>query len=330
MGLFDGKSQTDLSAKKQVFACSEHLEIDINLTRECITLLENRNNTLPLGTGIKKLAVIGPNADDIQAQFGDWTFFSHPDPNPEAIPLLPVQTVLWGIKELAGNRGIEVVYNKGCDIMRAEDKDIDGAVRCAEESDAVIAVIGDCLAQNGEFRDRADLTLSGAQQELLERLKACGKPLVVVLVNGKPLCIPWVAQNADAVIETFNSGMYAGKAAAEVIFGEVNPSGKLPISFPCFSAQMPVYYNQLPGWHGGRYMDMPSDPSYSFGYGLSYTGYKYSNLRLSKAVCAKDETVNVSVDVTNTGKMDGKEVVQLYINDVVSSVVAKGIQENRT
>ncbi len=321
MGLFDGRADTTTNRSVYSIGCPEHLDVDLKLTRESIVLLENKNDTLPLKNGIKRLAVIGPNADDIQAQFGDWTFFSHPDPKPGAVPELRVHTVLDGIREQAEKRSIEVVYHKGCDIMDAKNQDIHGAVECAAASDAIIAVVGDCLAQNGEFKDRADLNLSGSQQKLLEELKACGRPLIVVLVNGKPLSIPWLAQNADALLETFNSGLFGGKAAAEVIFGEINPSGRLPISFPYHSGQLPVYYNQLPGWHGGKYVDMPVNPLYSFGYGLCFTQFKYSNLRLSNTSCSASDTIIASVDVTNTGKMDGSEVVQLYVRDVVSSVV---------
>ncbi len=321
MGLFDGRA--DAAADRSIYSigCPEHLDTNLELTRESIVLLENRQNTLPLRNDIKRLAVIGPNADDIQAQFGDWTFLSHPDPKPGVVPKLQVHTVLNGIRELAGKRSIEVVYHKGCDILDAKDQDISGAVECAASSDAIIAVVGDCLAQNGEFKDRADLNLSGSQQKLLEELKACGRPLIVVLVNGKPLSIPWLMQNADALLETFNSGLFGGKAVAEVIFGEINPSGRLPISFPYHSGQLPVYYNQLPGWPGGKYVDMPENPLYSFGYGLSFTHFEYSNLKLSSTSCTASDTIIASVDVTNTGEMDGSEVVQLYVRDIVSSVV---------
>lgn len=321
MGLFDGRADTAADQSMCSIGCPEHLDTNLKLTRESIVLLENKKHTLPLKNDIKRLAVIGPNADDIQAQFGDWTFLSHPDPKPGVVPKLHVHTVLNGIRELAEKRNIEVVYHKGCDIMDAKNQDISGAVECAASSDAIIAVVGDCLAQYGEFKDRADLNLSGSQQKLLEELKACGRPLIVVLVNGKPLSVPWLAQNADALLETFNSGLFGGKAVAEVIFGEINPSGRLPISFPYHSGQLPVYYNQLPGWHGGKYMDMPENPLYSFGYGLSFTHFEYSNLRLSGTSCTASDTVIASVDVTNTGEMDGSEVVQLYVRDMVSSVV---------
>jgi beta-glucosidase len=321
LGLFDGKAYTEPDTKTYVIGCHEHLALDLEITRESIVLLENKNNTLPLDSKVRRIAVIGPNADNIQPQFGDWTFLSHPSPKPDEKPKLRVCTMLDGIREQAEKRGIGVTYHKGCDIMDREDEDIAGAVKYAMEADVTVAVVGDCLEQNGEYKDRADLSLSGSQQELLENLKRCGKPLIVILVNGKPLSIPWIAENADAVLETFNTGLSGGKAAAEILFGEVNPSGKLPISFPYHSGQLPVYYNRLPDWHGGRYMDMPDKPLYSFGYGLSFTRYEYSNLRLSHTHCTVGDTVTVSVDVTNSGPYDGKETVQLYVRDVVSSVV---------
>ncbi|MBU3099422.1 MULTISPECIES: glycoside hydrolase family 3 N-terminal domain-containing protein [Clostridium] len=320
MGLFDGKKRRGY-VSKDVINCVEHQEANIQLTRESMVLLENKNNTLPL-KNIKKIAVIGPNADDIQAQFGDWTFFSHPNPSPDAIPNFEYYTMLRGIQELASSKEVEVSYHKGCDIMNKEDIDIDGAINSCKDADVIIAVVGDCLALNGEFKDRATLDLSGSQQKLLEELKKLNKPLVVVLVNGKPLSIQWITQNADAVIETFNSGTLGGKALAQILFGEFNPCGKLTISFPYHSGQTPVYYNHLPGWHSPKYADMPvAEPLYSFGYGLSYTNYEYSNLKLSKAICSKEDTITVSVDVTNVGESDGTEIVQLYINDIVSSVM---------
>lgn len=319
LGLFDGKWQQQ--SNPMVFGCPEHQEVNLRMTRESIVLLENRNHTLPLANSVKKVAVIGPNADDIQAQLGDWTYFSHPVPHPDVIPIGEMITVLQGIKELGTEMGIEVTYHRGCDVMDPDDQDIEGAIQNAENADIVVAVVGDCLAQNGEIKDRADLSLSGAQQKLLECLKSVGKPLIVVLVTGKPLAVPWIAQNADAVIEAFNPGQLGGRAIAETIYGKLNPGGKLPISFPYHSGQLPVYYNQLPGWHSQKYMDLPAEPLYSFGYGMSYTRYRYSNLQLSQSVCSPMDTVIISVDVTNAGERDGIETVQLYVNDLVSSIV---------
>lgn len=322
MGLFENKRNIDTESRAGVFACDEHLETNLKLTRETMVLLKNKNNILPLVNDIKRLAVFGPNADDLQAQFGDWTFFSHPVPNPEAIPNIPCYTMLKGIKEACEKKNIEIVYHKGCDVMDSSHQDILGAVNTAKDADVIIVVIGDHLDQNGEDKDRANLDLSGAQLELLVSLKELGKPVIAVLVNGKPLSIPWVFENCDAIVETFNSGMFGGKILAELLFGEFNPSGKLSISFPHHTGQVPVYYNQLPGWHWkGKYMDMPMEPLCSFGYGLSYTTFEYSNLRLSKDICTKDENIVIYIDVTNTGKLDGKETVQIYVNDVVSSIV---------
>lgn len=322
MGLFDNKKNINTKERAKIFACKEHLDADLELTRESIVLLENKNNTLPLRDKVKSIAVIGPNADDIQSQYGDWTFFTHSIPNPDAVPSKPYYTMLQGIKKLAEENNIEVKYHKGCHIMNYEE-DIPGALRTAENSDVIIAVVGDCVIQNGESHDRANLDLSGAQLKLLKELKALRKPLIVVLVNGKPLSIPWISENADAVVETFNSGMLGGLALSEILFGKVNPCGKLSISFPYHVGQLPVYYNQMPGWHlEGKYIDMPKEPLYSFGYGLSYTNYEYSNLRLSQDACSKDQkTVSALVDVKNTGKVDGKEIVQLYVRDKVSTVV---------
>jgi beta-glucosidase len=308
MGLFENKRNIDTESRAGVFACDEHLETNLKLTRESMVLLKNKNNILPLGNNIKRLAVFGPNADDLQAQFGDWTFFSHPVPNHEAIPNIPCYTMLKGIKEACEKKNIEIAYHKGCDVMDSSHQDILGAVNTAKDADVIIVVIGDHLDQNGEDKDRANLDLSGAQLELLVSLKELGKPVIAVLVNGKPLSIPWVFENCDAIVETFNSGMFGGKILAELLFGEFNPSGKLSISFP-------HHTGQLPGWHWkGKYMDMPMEPLCSFGYGLSYTTFEYSNLRLSKNICTKDESIVVYIDVTNTGKLDGKETVQISLN----------------
>ena len=322
MGLFDTKKKSGY-VSRDVIACKEHQQVNLELTREAMVLLKNENDTLPLNIKkpIKKLAVIGPNADDLKAQFGDWTFFTHPDLNPNAIPNFDYYTMLKGISELSHSIGIEVKYHKGCDVLN-EEQDIQGAASIAADCDAIIAVVGDCVELNGEFKDRATLDLSGSQHKLLEALKALGKPLIVILVNGKPLSIPWVAENADAIVETFNSGIFGGKAVAELLYGEFNPSGKLTISFPYHSGQTPIYYNQLSGWHSPKYVDLAvKDALYPFGYGLSYTKYEYSNLVLSSKVCDKHDNITVRVDVTNSGMYDGTEIVQLYINDKVSSVM---------
>lgn len=319
MGLFEKARQ--YKPNTSVFSCDEHLKTNLELTRESIVLLENKNDILPLSNKINKIAVIGPNADDIYAQYGDWTYFSHPTPKKHVIPKRPYYTMLEGIKEVAKAHKVDVSYHYGCDVMDPQKEAISEALDCAQDADVIVAVVGDCVAQNGEFKDRANLSLSGAQQRLLEELKSLNKPLIVVLVNGKPLAIPWIKENADAVLETFNSGMMGGKVVGEILFGETNPSGKLSISFPYDSCQLPVYYNNYLGWHGKKYIDMPSESLYHFGYGLSYTTFKYECFSLSHAVCNADDTITAYVDVTNIGMMDGSEIVQLYVRDLVSSVM---------
>ncbi len=321
----DVSGAPDMEKENAVYACEKHLNVNLELTRKSVVLLENKKNLLPLTENsqfgnLKKIAVIGPNADDIAAQYGDWTYFTHPYPKDEK-PQEPFYTMLRGIREISSKYGIQVDYSRGCHLMHADDAQVEDAVSVAENADLVVAVVGDCIEQNGEFKDRANLDLSGAQQHLLERLKETGRPLVVVMVNGKPLTVPWIKEHADAVIETFNAGMFGGKVVGEILFGETCPTGKLSISFAQHTGQLPVYYNQLPGWHGSKYIDFPMEPLYPFGYGLSFTEFEYANLKLSKHRCSPEETIMVSVDVTNTGSVDSEEIVQLYVNDAISSVM---------
>lgn len=313
LGLFDNKKRP----ARSVIASEGHKKINHQIARESIVMLKN-DNILPLDGDIKKIAVIGPNADDIRAQYGDWTYFSHPEPKKHVIPKNDYYTVLRGMREVFGDNKIE--YIKGCDIFGEEDN-INKAVKLAKKSDVVICVIGDCLAQNGEYRDRADLELSGHQLELVKQLVGTHKKLIAVLVNCKPLCISYLKENCAAVIEAFNGGDFGGLAVAELIAGKFNPSGKLSISFPQHSAQTPCYYNQYTGWHGGQYVDLKKGNVYDFGDGLSYSEFEYSNMRLSKNRAGKSGYIDVSVDVTNKGSMDGQETVMLFVNDVISSIL---------
>ena len=317
LGLFDENKKR---LPREVIGSSEHIEVNRQLTRESMVLLEN-NGVLPLKQKPRRIAVIGPNADDIRAQYGDWTFFSHPNESPaDCVSLSDYYTVLRGIQTVFPDS--EVVYAKGCDIMEySDDAMMEEAISIAKDADVVIAVLGNCLKQNGETKDRANLELSGRQNELVCRLKDTGKPIVTVLVNGKPLCIGEVVKCSDAVIEMFNGGDLGGLCAAELVAGKWNPSGKLPISFPRASAQIPCYYNTYPGWHGDKYMDVEQGNLYDFGYGLSFTSYEYSDVTLSSETAKAGDVLTVSVDVSNTGDMDGYETVQMYYNDRFSSVL---------
>ncbi|MBR7161269.1 MAG: glycoside hydrolase family 3 C-terminal domain-containing protein, partial [Clostridia bacterium] len=295
LGLFDPEKKR---LPREVIGSAEHIAVNHKLTRESLVLLEN-DGILPLKHKPKKIAVVGPNADDIRAQYGDWTFFSHPNESPaDCKPLSDYYTVLRGVKTVFPES--EIVYAKGCHIMGgSEDAMLDEAVQLAQSADVVIAVVGDCLKQNGEGKDRANLELSGRQNELICRLKNTGKPVITVLVNGKPLCIGEAAKNSNALIEAFNGGDLGGLCVAEMIAGKFNPSGKLPISFPRSSAQIPCYYNQYSGWHGGKYMDVEKGNLYDFGYGLSYTDFVYSNASLSSDTAKSGDVLTVSADITN-------------------------------
>jgi len=316
MGLFE---QPEKKGRPGCFSCGEHLEANKRLARESVVLLKN-DGVLPLQKEKLKIAIIGPNADDIRAQYGDWTYFTHPEPDPGHEPQRPYFTVLEGMRELGLETGAEISYHRGCGVLDENDADLDGAEKAARESDVILLAIGDVIEQTGETKDRANLDISGAQQALFDRLRKLGKPIVTVLVASKPLCIPKIAEGTDALIAAFNGGMFGGLAVAEAVFGRINPCGKLPISFPRHSGQIPVYYNGLPGWHGGKYMDMPETPLFTFGEGLSYTDYEYSNLTLD------EKNLVLSVDVTNTGERDGAETVQVYFRDAVSSVLTPVIQ----
>jgi beta-glucosidase len=199
---------------------------------------------------------------------------------------------------------------------------ISEAVEAAKGADVAVVVVGDSPQQNSETHDRADLNLTGDQEELVKAVYATGTPTVVVLVNGRPLTINWIAAKIPAILEAWNPGQEGGTAVAEVLFGDYNPGGKLPITFSRSVGQLPVYYNYEPGWHTNTYVDgTQGTPLFQFGYGLSYTTFEYSNLRLSSPKIKADGKAAVSVDVQNTGDRAGNEVVQLYIHDNIASVV---------
>ena len=320
LGLFDENRYVDLEQGQDVIGCMEHRQVALESAYQTIVLLKNQDNLLPLNDDLERIAVIGPNADDVTAQLGDWVSWSGQlGAHAKARSRESVVTVLDGIRQRVGST-CRVDYCRGCDVIAPATEGVAEAAERAREADVAIVVVGDNLALNGEGRDRANLDLSGGQQQLLEAVYATGTPMVVVLINGKPLSIPWVAQHAHAILEAWNPGMEGGTAIAGILFGDRNPSGKLTISFPYHVGQQPVYYNQIPGWHAEHYVDMPKEPLFSFGYGLSYTRFVISNLRLLTKELAAGEMLRVEVDVENTGEREGTAVVQLYVNDVYSSV----------
>ena len=323
LGIFDEKRHPATDRIERDVGCDAHIAKALDAARDSLVLLENRDELLPLGDGVTRVALVGPNADDVRGQFGDWSFGSQQanletNGHKEEACITPR-------KALDARAGITLCYARGCDAVDPQDKDIEEAVHAAQSSDVVIACVGDHASIHGESNDRSDLGLTGAQQELLEGVKATGKPLVVVLLCSKPLVVPWIQEHADAVICAFNPGMQGGTAVVEALWGEVNPHGKLSISFARAVGQMPINYQQMPGWHTcgnetGGYCDLTPEPLWPFGYGLSYTRYRYENLVCEQAVLSRDAVLKVSVDVTNQGVHDGVEIVQLYVNDLVSTV----------
>ncbi len=311
----------DSSRPQQRIMTKENLAQALKMAQESIVLLKNENNLLPLAKNVKTLAVIGPMADNQVDMMGCWW---------GAGDAKDVVTLLKGIQTFVSPE-TQVLFSKGCG-AGLDDTDTQGfaeALSIAEKSDVIIACFGETAAQSGEAASRSNLDLPGMQENLLKELAKTGKPIVLVLTNGRPLTIPWANQNIPAILECWQLGTQAGLAVASVLFGDVSPSGKLPITFPRSLGQIPVYYNAKntgrpmldPNTkYCSRYLDIPNTPLYPFGYGLSYTNFVYSDLILNKEVITTNEDLQVSITLTNAGKKVGTEVVQLYIRDEVASV----------
>jgi len=319
MGLFENPRRPDLERAAIEVARADHREVNLAAARQSLVLLQN-NGLLPLDPAkVKSIAVVGPNADDDQQQLGDWSLGSSQHP-PEAgkQPREKTTTVLDGIRALAP-AGCAVLHERGCSIVDDDLSGIPAAVAAAQAADVIVAVVGDHLNFVGETQSTATLELQGGQIALLDALEKTGKPMIIVLVNSKPLVLPSSAKRAAAILESFNPGMEGGRALAEALFGQFNPSGKLTISIPVHVGQQPVFYSQVRGQHGDRYADLTQEPLFPFGHGLSFTQYRYSNLRLATPTLARGQVAAVYVDVENTGSLAGDEIVQVYVTDVVTS-----------
>lgn len=325
LGLFDKLPYVDADRAIELIHCKEHEQLALQTAREGMVLLKNEDNLLPLNRNIKSIAVIGPNADHKTNQLGDYrTRYIQQE----------VVTVLDGIKSKLSPQ-TKVTYVKGCNVFKTDINEIAEAQEAARGADVAVVVVGeneryapDKTGTVGEGRDLATLELTGLQEDLVKAVVASGTPTVVVLINGRPLAIRWIAENVPAVIEAWNCGERGGEAVADVLFGDYNPSGRLPITFPRHAGQLPVYYNYKPTKAAlikkGAYVDISATPLFEFGYGLSYTKFEYSNLQIAPKPPAKRfgpaAEVYVSLEVKNVGQHRGCEVVQLYINDLYSSV----------
>ena len=319
MGLFENPRRADLARAAAEIARPEHRTVNLEAARQSLILLQN-DGLLPLDPSkLTSIAVVGPNADDDQQQLGDWSLGSSQHP-PEAgkHPRERTTTVLDGIRALAP-AGCEVRYERGCSITDDDLSGIPAAVAAAQAADATVVVVGDHLNFVGETLSTATLELQGGQAALLDALEKTGRPLILVLVNSKPLVLPPAAKRAAAILEVFNPGMEGGLALAEALFGVLNPSGKLTISIPVHVGQQPVFYSQVRGQHGDRYADLTQEPLFPFGHGLSYTQFRYSDLRLDSSTLERGGSLTVSVEVENIGPRAGVEVVQVYVSDLVTS-----------
>lgn len=324
LGLFEHR-YVDPEKAVAIVHSKEHQELALRAAREGIVLLKNESDLLPLKKNLKSIAVIGPDADNPVNQLGDYS--------PSVVPQ-HVVTVLEGIKA-AVSPHTKVIYGKGCDVLGRTKSGFDQAVQAAKSSEVAIVAVGEqftnhsALGQrqqptDGEGYDVASPDLTGVQQDLIQAIYATGTPTVVVLINGRPLSMRWAAAHVPALVEAWEPGEKGGTAVADVLFGNYNPSGRLAISIPRSVGQLPDYYDFKPskaywinhGWtHLDGYVDMPGTPLYPFGYGLSYTQFKYSNLRINPPQIYTGSSTKVSVDVENVGKRAGVATVQLYLHE---------------
>ena len=362
LGLFEDPRLPDQKRIDAVIGSEEHQQLNLEVAREAVALLKN-DGSLPFNVaGAKRIAVVGPLADDAQTQLGDWAGSSGqinwmPDGHPREM----ITTVLDGFKQLAPE-GCEVVYSRGANIVdlvpdpegefypdgqprpkigvsaKIDRALLGEAVENARKSDLIVAVVGDVIQAIGEGCSTATLELLGGQNALIDALSnvAPGKPFVVVLVSSKPQVLPasvigtngvivdeTPAEGTSALLWAPSPGMKGGQAIAEIILGETEPSGRLPITFPRHAGQLPVYYNQIRGQHGNRYADLTQNPAFAFGEGLSYTTFEYGDPTITNVpesgIFTETDTVHAEITLTNTGDRKGTEVVQLYIGDIVTS-----------
>lgn len=326
LGLFENP-YTDETLADQLILRPDFRELALQVAHESMVLLKNEGDILPLPRSTR-LAVIGALADSPHDMFGCWSLHTHPE---------DVETVLHGLSAYLPDEAWS--YLPGCQIREdrpneAITTDMEGAVAAAQQADVILLVVGESADMSGEGHSRTDLGLPGRQQELADALAATGKPIVCVLMTGRPLVIPRLTGQVQALLVAWHAGIRAGRAVADILFGAVNPSGKLTTSWPRSEGQIPVYYAHKstgrPAAESGTrqfaeafksvYIDEPNSPLFPFGFGLSYTQFTYSDLHITQPVLASDETLVVSVQVTNTGERAGAEVVQLYVRDLVGSV----------
>ncbi len=320
-GLFD-QPFIDPKLEKEVILNQEHLRLALESARKSIVLLKNDGQLLPLSKNLASVAVIGPLANNSIAPLGCWSCEGRSE---------DVITVLQGLRSKLGSQKIS--YAAGCDISGTSKKGFDEAIKIARKAKVAILVVGEGADMSGEASSRSSLNLPGVQEELVKAIVATGTPTVVVLMNGRPLAIPWIAEHVAAIVESWFLGVQTGSAIADVLFGDYNPSGKLPVSFPRTVGQVPIHYNHK---NTGRppanekftskYLDLPSTPLFPFGHGLSYTQFEYRNLQINVQKENFLTVISASAEVENVGARAGDEIVQLYTRDLAASL-ARPVKE---
>lgn len=325
LGLFENPYTDSLYFAENLPSQEERDKITLELARESIVLLKNEehpgssegNKILPLSKNIKSIALIGPLADNKADLLGSWACDGR-DSN--------VVSILEGIKSKVSS-STKINYIEGTEIMEEKPEEFAKAIEMAKNSEVVVLAIGEGKWMSGEAASRTDITIPEEQLNLAKRLHETGKPVIVLLFNGRPLAVNWLKENVPAIVECWFLGDQTGNAVADVLFGDFNPVGKLTVTFPRNTGQIPIYYNHKNTGrpptdfkYTSKYLFTPVTPLYPFGYGLSYTKYEYSNLKLNSKKIKKDDVLEISVDIKNTGDREGTEIVQLYICDKVASV----------
>ncbi|MEM4873383.1 MAG: beta-glucosidase BglX [Thermofilaceae archaeon] len=318
LGLFENP-YADPERARRVVKCGEHVEAALEIARKCIVLVKNEG-VLPLSKSLRRIAVIGPLADDRDAVLGCWRALGDPG---DAV------SVLEGVRRKVGS-ATEVLYAKGCDVSSQDRSGFAEAVEAAKRSDAVVLVVGESADMSGEAASRAHLDLPGVQEELVKTVwEAVGGriPVVMVVMSGRPLTMKWAAEHIPAIVVAWHLGVRAGDAVADVLFGDYNPGGKLPVTWPRAVGQVPIYYNHKRTGRPpsaerftSKYIDEDWRPLFPFGHGLSYTRFEYSDLRVEPEKVEPGGTVTISFELANAGEREGDEVAQLYVRDVVASV----------
>jgi beta-glucosidase len=318
LGLFDNPYKyCNKVAEKNTLMSAEMQNAALKVATRSIVLLKNEGNVLPLRKDMQSIAVIGPLAHNRREPL-HWHLFGNPG---------DVVTVLEGVRDkLSGS--VRVLYAKGCETDDKSKDGFDQAIESARAADVVVLVLGEEALMSGEAHSRSSLELPGVQNDLAEEIYKTGKPIVVVLMNGRPLSIPWIGEHIPAIVEAWFLGIKSGTAVADILFGDYNPSGKLPVTFPRGVGQIPMYYNHKntgrPGDPGepytSKYVDLSLSPLYPFGYGLSYTKFEYGKMSLKSRKLTPARPLKISVRVSNVGEREGEEIVQLYVKDQFASV----------